>query len=118
VSTGSAHPARRAGPLAVLTGGRTHRELLLIEVSDAPGPLQGRRIGLCRSWKVGKSIHALRQARDRALERGYPIAGVADHAVSQSLCLRDPAGNEIELFVDDLRVSKEWMESLVKPLKL
>jgi catechol-2,3-dioxygenase len=52
------------------------------------------------------------------LERGYPIAGVADHAVSQSLCLRDPAGNEIELFVDDLRVSKEWMESLVKPLKL
>ncbi len=56
------------------------------------------------------------------MEHGYPLDGVADHTVSQSLYLRDPDGNEVELFVDDLRVdwhtSKEWMESPVKPLKL
>jgi len=29
---------------ALLSGGRSHHELLLIQVGDAPGPLSGRRI--------------------------------------------------------------------------
>ena len=31
---------------AVLTGGNTHHELMLIQVGSAPGPLHGKRIGL------------------------------------------------------------------------
>ena len=31
------------GMAAALTSGRTHHELLLIQVGEAPGPLQGRR---------------------------------------------------------------------------
>ena len=34
------------GRAALLSGGRTHHELLLIEVGDADGPLAGKRIGL------------------------------------------------------------------------
>ena len=34
------------GAAAALTSGRTHHELLLIQVGEAPGPLQGRRRGL------------------------------------------------------------------------
>ncbi|MDH4134653.1 MAG: VOC family protein, partial [Gammaproteobacteria bacterium] len=33
------------GRAALLTGGRTHHELLLIEVGDGDGPLTGHRIG-------------------------------------------------------------------------
>ena len=38
---------------ALLTGGQTHHELLLIEVGDAEGPLTGKRIGLYHiGWKI------------------------------------------------------------------
>jgi catechol 2,3-dioxygenase len=107
----------------MLTGGVTHHELLLIEVGAAPGPLQGRRIGLYHvGWKVGDSLDDLRQVRDRIQAHGYDIEGMSDHTVSQSLYLRDPDGNEIELFVDDpgvdWRHAREWMEAPVKPLRL
>jgi catechol 2,3-dioxygenase len=111
------------GRAAMLTGGATHHALLLIEVGAAPGPLQGRRIGLYHvGWKVGDSLDELRRTRDRIQAHGHDIEGMSNHTVSQSLYLRDPDGNEIELFVDDpgvdWRHAQEWMETPVKPLHL
>ncbi len=111
------------GRAALLTGGRTHHELLLIEVGDAPAPPSGRRIGLYHvGWKVGESLADLRRVYEHIRARGYPIEGMADHTVSQSLYLSDPDGNEVELFVDDpgvdWRKSDAWMSDPVKPLKL
>lgn len=111
------------GRAAMLSGGRTHHELLLIEVGEAPGPLHGRRIGLYHvAFKVGEDLDALRAARERLTAGGFEIAGQSDHTVSQSLYLRDPDGNEVELFVDDPSVDwrndRSWMEAPVKPLKL
>ena len=64
------------GRAALLTGGRTHHELLLIEVGEAEGPLTGRRIGLYHvGWKIGESLDNLNQARERILELGYAIDG-------------------------------------------
>lgn len=108
---------------ALLTGGRTHHELLLIEVGDAAGPLAGKRIGLYHvGWKIGENMEALKLTRDRILEQGYEITGQSDHTVSQSLYLRDPDGNEVELFVDnpafDWKNDTSWMETPVKPLVL
>lgn len=112
-----------SGKAALLSGGRTHHELLLIAVGDAPGPLQGRRLGLYHvGWKVGQSLEELRVVRDQVLDHGHTIEGMSNHVVSQSLYLRDPDGNEVELFVDDPQVdwseSKAWMETPVRPLKL
>ena len=111
------------GRAALLTGGRTHHELLLIEVGDAAGPPAGKRIGLYHvGWKIGDSLDDLRKARDRILQRGYTIDGQSDHTVSQSLYLQDPDGNEVELFVDnpafDWKRDDSWMEAPVKPLVL
>lgn len=111
------------GRAAMLTGGVTHHELLLIEVGAASGPMQGRRIGLYHvGWKVGDSLDELRRTRDRIQSHGHDIDGMSDHTVSQSLYLHDPDGNEIELFVDDpgvdWRHAQEWMEAPVKPLRL
>jgi catechol 2,3-dioxygenase len=111
------------GRAAMLTGGSTHHELLLIQVGDAPGPLTGRRIGLYHvGWKIGDDLEALRLMRDRLTAANYSIDGMSDHTVSQSIYLRDPDGNEIELFVDnpavDWKNNREWMEQPVKPLKL
>ena len=111
------------GRAALLTGGSTHHELLLIEVGEAEGPLQGRRIGLYHvGWKLGDSIEQLKQTYNKVIELGYEIQGMSDHTVSQSLYLLDPDGNEIELYVDnpdiDWQQDKSWMEAPVKPLRL
>lgn len=108
---------------ALLTGGQTHHELLLIEVGDAPGPLHGRRVGLYHvGWKLGDDIETLRRTYARLQTMGYPIDGLTDHAVSKSIYLKDPDGNEIELFIDDPSVdwktSDAWMDEPVKPLHL
>ncbi|MEJ2105856.1 MAG: VOC family protein [Acidiferrobacteraceae bacterium] len=111
------------GQAAALTGGSTHHELLLIQVGAAPGPLQGRRIGLYHvGWKIGEDLDTLRQMRDRLDAAGVELDGMSDHTVSQSLYLRDPDGNEVELFVDnpdvDWKNDPQWLSEPVKPLRL
>lgn len=111
------------GRAAMLSGGRTHHELLLIEVGNAPGPLSGRRIGLYHiGWKIGDSLAQLRAMKQRLEQHKVDIDGVSDHTVSQSLYVRDPDGNELELYVDDPAIDwaadRSWMETPVKPLRL
>ncbi len=111
------------GRAAVLSGGSSHHELLLIEQGDAPGPLAGRRLGLYHvGWKVGNSLDELRAVKARLEAADIEIEGMSDHAVSQSLYLSDPDGNEVELFVDDPAVDWRhdpgWLEAPVKPLDL
>ena len=112
-----------AMPAAALTSGRTHHELLLIEVGDAPGPLTGHRIGLYHvAFKMGDSLDELRAARAELLAAGVHIDGMSDHTVSQSLYLRDPDGNEVEVYVDDPAVdwaaNPELVLSPIRPLSL
>lgn len=106
-------------PAVGLTSGRTHHELLLIEVGDAPGPMQGRRLGLYHvAFKVGDSLDALRSAYHEILDAGVPILGMSDHTVSQSLYVKDPDGNEVEIYVDDPSVNwKENPELVLSPIK-
>lgn len=107
---------------AILTGGSTHHELLLIELGDAPGPLQGRRLGLYHvGWKMGESLEELKTVYQRVLDHDVELDGMSDHTISQSLYVRDPDGNEIELYVDDpaidWKTNKSWINEPVKPLK-
>lgn len=110
------------GRAALLSGGTTHHELLLVQVGEAAGPMQGKRIGLYHvGWKIGNSIDALQALYTRLGELGYPVEGLSDHTVSQSLYLRDPDGNEVELYVDnpdyDWKNDDSWMAAPVRPLK-
>ncbi|MGZ8381512.1 MAG: VOC family protein, partial [Nitrospira sp.] len=101
------------------TSGRTHHELLLIAVGDAPGPPAGRRRGLYHiGIKVGDSLEELRQAKRELDGAGIPIDGMSDHTVSQSLYLKDPDGNEVELYVDaDESVWKNNPAAVLSPIK-
>ena len=107
------------GSAVALTSGRTHHELLLIQVGDAPGPPTGRRRGLYHiGIKVGDSLAELRAAKEDLERAGVTIDGMSDHTVSQSLYLRDPDGNEVELYVDaDESVWKNNPAAVVSPIK-
>jgi catechol-2,3-dioxygenase len=103
--------------------GRTHHELLLIEVGqDAAAQPDGRRVGLYHfGLKIGTSDDELRAARDTLVAAGTPILGMSDHTATHSLYIADPDGNEIELYVDVPGVDWEdpsTMGTPTKPLKL
>ena len=104
---------------AALTSGRTQHELLLIQVGDAPGPPMGRRRGLYHiGIKVGDSLDELRHAKQELEQAGIPIDGISDHTVSQSLYLKDPDGNEVELYVDaDESIWKNDPAAVMSPIK-
>ena len=107
------------GKAAALTSGRTHHELLLIEVGDAPGPPPGRRRGLYHiGIKIGDSLDALRAAKQELEDAGVRISGMSDHTVSHSLYLHDPDGNEVELYVDVPGVNwKKDPMAVLSPIK-
>ena len=87
---------------AMFTSGRTHHELLLLEVGETAAPLPpGRRVGMYHfGLKVGETDDELRDALERLKAESVPITGMADHGVTHSLYITDPDGNEIELYID------------------
>ena len=107
------------GKAVALTSGRTHHEILLIEVGEAPAPPSGVRRGFYHiGIKVGDSLDELRTAKKELAENGIPISGMSDHTVSQSLYLQDPDGNEVELYVDDPSVDwKQDPKAVLAPIK-
>jgi len=104
----------------VTASGRTHHELLLIEVgADAPRPPQGRRAGFYHvGLKVGDTLDELRAAKQSLEEAGVPIVGMSDHTVSKSIYLLDPDGNEIEVYIDaDPAVWRDNPMAVLAPIR-
>ena len=107
------------GAAAALTSGRTHHELLLIEVGDMPHPPSGPRLGLYHiGIKIGDSLEELRSANAELERAGVTITGMSDHTVSQSLYLADPDGNEVELYADaDPAIWEKNPAAVLAPIK-
>lgn len=91
---------------AAFSSGRTHHEMLLLEVGGAPERGGRPKPGLYHiGFKIGDGAEPLRAAYREMKERGVPIVGTADHGVTHSLYVEDPDGNELELYAD---VSDAW----------
>jgi catechol-2,3-dioxygenase len=91
-----------AMPAAAFSTGRTHHEMLLIEVGpNATMPPKGRRTGLYHiGLKVGTTIEELKAAKAELEAADVTIVGMSDHYVTNSLYLLDPDGNEVEIYID------------------
>jgi len=89
-------------PAAAFSSGRTHHELLLIEVGAQATPIPGgRRLGLYHfGLKVGTTDDELREALATVEANDVTVVGASDHGVTHSLYIADPDGNEIELYID------------------
>ena len=104
--------------------GRTHHELLLIEVGNDAAPVpHGPRIGMYHfGLKIGDSDDDLREALGQLEEAGATVVGASDHTVTHSLYIEDPDGNEVELYVDvpgvDWVAHPELLASPIRPLRL
>ena len=72
---------------AMFSSGRTHHELLLLEVGPTAQPIpRGRRVGMYHfGLKIGTSDEELRDAYEKLVENNVTIVGSADHHVTHSL---------------------------------
>lgn len=107
------------GPgMALFSSGRTHHELLLIEIGGVPRERHAPEPGLYHiGFKIGDGPEALKAAYQELKEKGVTIVGSADHHVTHSLYILDPDGNELELYSD---VTEEWKtnpKAVLKPTR-
>ena len=110
-------------PAAAFSSGRTHHELLLIEVGEHAKPIpEGRRVGMYHfGLKVGDSDDELRDVLDHLKSSGTEMVGMGDHGFTHSVYLLDPDGNELELYIDVPGV--DWNDASImarptQPLRL
>jgi catechol 2,3-dioxygenase len=109
---------------AAFSSGRTHHELLLIEVGKDATPIPaGRRVGMYHfGLNVGDSDDDLRAMVNILQAAGTTIVGASDHTVTHSLYIEDPDGNEIELYVDvpgvDWKSDPSLIAAPIRPLSL
>ncbi|MHB1769682.1 MAG: VOC family protein [Minisyncoccota bacterium] len=99
----------REWPTALFSGGRTHHELLLIEVGGTPRPASRAhemRPGLYHiGFKIGDGHEAAKTAYAELVKKNVTIVGTTDHGITHSIYILDPDGNELELYAD---VNEEW----------
>jgi catechol-2,3-dioxygenase len=102
--------------IAVFSSGRSHHEMLLIEVGGVPHKAREPQPGLYHiGFKVGDSDDELRAVAKELAANHVPVIGATDHGVTHSIYITDPDGNELELYVD---VSDEWKtnpRAILKP---
>ena len=107
-------------PVAVFSSGRTHHELLLIEVGPAAAPVpRGHHLGMYHfGLKVGETDDELRAVLESLTANNVKIVGASDHTVTHSLYIEDPDGNEIELYIDvQPAIWKDNPDAIVAPIK-
>lgn len=113
--------AREDG-MALFSSGRTHHELLLIEIGGKPKLSHAPEPGLYHiGFKIGDSHQVIVDAYRELREQGVSIVGTGDHTVTHSIYIRDPDGNELELYADVTDVWKDNLKivlRLVRPLDL
>ena len=99
-------------PIAIFSSGRTHHELLLIEVGSEAAPKPDHlQVGLYHfGLKVGDSDEELKKALVVLQKNNIPLSGATDHYVTHSLYIQDPDGNQIELYIDVQGV--DWRNDL------
>ena len=105
---------------AVFSSGRTHHELLLLEVGARATPIPPPpRLGMYHfGLKIGETDQELKEALDHLLASGVTVVGSADHTVTHSLYIEDPDGNEIELYIDvQPELWREDPQAIVAPVK-
>jgi len=108
--------------IAAYSGGRTHHELLLIEVGGNKKTEKRFEPGLYHiGFKVGDGHEAIEKVWQELKEKGVTIVGTGDHTVTHSIYILDPDGNELELYAD---MSEDWKKdpkailAMTKPLRL
>lgn len=107
----------RQNGFAVFSSGRTHHEMLLIEVGGAPRAKRTEPGLYHIGFKVADTPDELREVYQELVAADVHIVGTADHTVTHSIYVLDPDGNELELYADVSDVWKRNPRAILAPPK-
>ncbi len=108
----------RSPQTAMFSAGRTHHELLLIEVGGQPEDDRQAKPGLYHiGFKIGDSPEAAKQVYQELKTHHVTIVGTGDHGMTHSIYILDPDGNELELYADVSEVWKTDPQALLQRVK-
>ena len=112
------HEVSRGDGHALYSSGRTHHELLLLEIGGEPKRPRPPETGLYHiGLKIGDSPEDIKQAYKELEEKHVPIIGTGDHTVTHSIYILDPDGNELELYADVSDIWKTDETAVMRPVK-
>lgn len=97
-----------------------HHDIAIFKTGpDADLPKQNQ-VGLVHVALIVDDLDTVRAWYRRAKEQGVPIVNTTDHAVTNSLYIKDPEGNVLEIYCE--RTDYDWrtqgMGFIARPLDL
>ena len=106
----------RKGRYAFLSFGDHHHDVALQSVPPgAPGPSAG--VGLYHAAVELDDLDALAALDDRLTDREVAVSPV-DHGISKALYFEDPAGNDLEAYVDTRDAPDDRWAGTNRPFRL
>lgn len=103
---------------AMFSSGRTHHELLLIEIGGSLREVHHPEPGLYHiGFKIGDGAQALRDVYKELVEKGVRILGATDHTITHGIYILDPDENELELYADISDAWKTNPQAIAAPAK-
>lgn len=111
------------GAVFLSAGGYHHHIALNTWKNESPKRPENGQIGLYHFAILYPNRKELAKALKNLIKAKWHFDGASDHGVSESVYLRDPDGNSIELYAD--RDKKDWtkntkgeMEMVLEPLNI
>lgn len=87
-----------------------HHDLAIFKTGDDAEPPKENQVGLVHIALVTDGVQTVRYYYDRAREMGVEITGWTNHAITNSLYVKDPEGNTIEIYSDVPLEEYNWPE--------
>jgi catechol-2,3-dioxygenase len=80
--------------------GDYHHDIAVFQTSpDAELP-RDDQVGLVHVAIVADSVDTVKAMYERCKEKGVPIVSTTNHGMTKSLYIKDPEGNEIEIYAE------------------
>ena len=75
-----------------------HHDIAVFKTAPDADPPKADQVGLVHVALIADSVETVRQMYDRCKAMGVEISGTNNHAVTNSLYIKDPEGNTIEIY--------------------
>jgi catechol 2,3-dioxygenase len=87
-----------------------HHDIAIFKTGDDAELPKDNQVGLVHVALITDGVQTVRAFYDRAREMGVEITGWTNHAITNSLYVKDPEGNTIEIYADVPLEEYNWPE--------
>jgi catechol 2,3-dioxygenase len=91
--------------------GDYHHDIAIFKTGDDADLPTENQVGLVHVALITDGVETVREYYDRCKAAGVEIVGTTNHAVTNSLYVKDPEGNTIEIYADVPADEYDWREN-------